>query len=349
LIDISAIRPQSAMIIAKAARAVGVRTLGAPVSGGEGGTINATFAVTVGGAAEDFAVALLVLDAMGKIVAHVGGSGPGHLVMAANQRLVGGIIELLSEALPLLEASDADIQAAIALLGGGRSRVLELKAAGMLGRQFTPGFRIDLYHKDLGIGFGVFQIEPENTAAAVATAWRAGQAHRYRRDVRQQEGVDEAVRRSGLDRAGVFVTTKLGNGFHRPDDARRAFDASLDALSFGYVDLFPIHWPVPTQYGGDYVSTWKTLEEFYRDGRARSIGISNFQPQHLRRLPDGERHPSGGRSPLPDSGRGARVLRQASDRRRSVVADSQGRVLDDPAITSIAARTGKSPAQVVPR
>jgi 2-hydroxy-3-oxopropionate reductase len=153
LIDMSTIRPQSAMVIAEAARAVGVRTLDAPVSGGEAGAINATLAVMVGGAAEDFAVALPVLEAMGKTVAHVGGSGAGQLVKAANQLLVGGIIELVSEALLLLEASDLDIQAAVAVLGGGLagSRVLELKATGMLDRQFTPGFRIDLHHKDLGI------------------------------------------------------------------------------------------------------------------------------------------------------------------------------------------------------
>ena len=92
--------------------------------------------------------------------------------------------------------------------------------------------------------------------------------------------------RSGLDRSEVFVTSKLNNGFHRPDDARRAFAATLDALGFDYVDLFLIHWPLPTLYGGDFVSTWNTLIEFHRDGRARSIGVSNFQPHHLDRLRD---------------------------------------------------------------
>ena len=96
--------------------------------------------------------------------------------------------------------------------------------------------------------------------------------------------VGEAIAKSGIDRADVFVTSKLNNGIHRPDDARRAFDASLDALGFDYLDLFLIHWPLPTLYDGDFVSTWQTLEEFYRDGRARSIGVSNFQAKHLGRL-----------------------------------------------------------------
>ena len=153
LIDMSTIRPQSEMAIAEAAQAVGVRMLDAPVSGGEPGAVSATLSIMVGGSAEDFAAALPVLEAMGKTVAHVGATGAGQIVKAANQLLVGGIIELVSEALLLLEASDVDAQAAVAVLAGGLAgnRVLELKVAGMLARQFTPGFRIDLHHKDLGI------------------------------------------------------------------------------------------------------------------------------------------------------------------------------------------------------
>src|SRR5579859_4182794 len=153
LIDMSTIRPQSEMVIAEAARAAGVRTLDAPVSGGEPGAINATLSIMVGGSAEDFAFALPILNAMGKTVAHVGGTGAGQIVKAANQLMVGGIIEIVSEVLLLLEASDVDRKAAVTVLSGGLAgnRVLELKAAGMLDRQFTPGFRIDLHHKDLGI------------------------------------------------------------------------------------------------------------------------------------------------------------------------------------------------------
>ena len=153
LINMSTIRPHSEVVIADAARAAGVRTVDAPVSGGEPGAINATLSIMVGGAAEDFAFALPILNAMGKTVAHVGGTGAGQMVKAANQLVVGGIIEIVSEALLLLEASDVDMKAAVTVLSGGLAgnRVLELKAAGMLDRQFTPGFRIDLHHKDLGI------------------------------------------------------------------------------------------------------------------------------------------------------------------------------------------------------
>jgi 2,5-diketo-D-gluconate reductase A len=133
-------------------------------------------------------------------------------------------------------------------------------------------------------GFGVFLIEPAGTAVAVGTALEAGYRH-----VDTAEGygnekeVGEAIRKSGLDRSQVFVTSKLANDAHEPDDARRAFAGTLDALGFDYIDLFLIHWPLPTRYNGDFVSTWRTLEEFYRDGRARSIGVSNFTEHHLRR------------------------------------------------------------------
>ena len=136
------------------------------------------------------------------------------------------------------------------------------------------------------LGFGVFQIPPDETAAGGDDgARRRLPPHRHRRDVRQRGGVGEAVRASGLDRDEVFVTSKLNNGFHRPDDARARVRAGRSTtLGFDYVDLFLIHWPLPTLYDGDFVSTWKTLEEFKRDGRARSIGVSNFQVAHLERL-----------------------------------------------------------------
>jgi 2,5-diketo-D-gluconate reductase A len=135
------------------------------------------------------------------------------------------------------------------------------------------------------LGFGVFQIEPSDTEEAVAEALRVG----YRQiDTAEMYGnereVGEGIRASGLDRGDIFVTSKLNNSFHDPDDARRAFDETLSELGFDYVDLFLIHWPLPTLYDGDFVSTWKTMEEFKGDGRARSIGVSNFQIEHLERL-----------------------------------------------------------------
>ncbi len=119
------------------------------------------------------------------------------------------------------------------------------------------------------LGFGVFQIEPAETAEAVRRALEVGYRHIDTAEMYGNErGVGEAVRASGLDRAEVFITSKLNNGCHRPDDARRAFEGTLTELGFDYVDLFLIHWPLPTLYDGDFVSTWKTLEEFQDDGRA---------------------------------------------------------------------------------
>jgi len=204
------------------------------------------------------------------------------------------------------------------------------------------------------LGFGVFQIGPKDTVEAVSTALQAGYGHV---DTAQMYGnekeVGEAVAKSGLNRADVFVTSKLANGAHRPDDARRAFDASLQALGFDYLDLFLIHWPLPTRYDGDFVSTWRTLEEFYRDGRARSIGVSNFQPHHLRRLHQETEVP-----PAVNQIEAHPYLTQ--DQVRGFCAEhgiaveawspiGQGRVLDDPVIGSIAKRVGKTPAQVVLR
>jgi 2,5-diketo-D-gluconate reductase A len=168
-----------------------------------------------------------------------------------------------------------------------------------------------------------------------------------------EKEVGEAVRGSGLDRSDVFVTSKLNNGFHRPDDARRAFDTSLTDLGFDYVDLFLIHWPLPTLYDGDFVATWRTLEEFHREGRARSIGVSNFQVDHLQRLAAEtdvvpavnqiELHPYLLNEEVRAYGEAHGIATEAW----SPIA--QGQVLDDPVITAIAGRIGRSPAQVVLR
>src|ERR1700678_3306752 len=135
------------------------------------------------------------------------------------------------------------------------------------------------------LGFGVFQIKPQSTAAAVAAALKVGYRHIDTAEMYGNENeVGQGIRDARVDRADVFITSKLNNGFHKPDDARRAFDKTLSALAPDYVDLSLIHWPLPTLYGGDFVSTWHVLEEFARDGRAHSIGVSNFQAPHLERL-----------------------------------------------------------------
>ncbi len=203
-------------------------------------------------------------------------------------------------------------------------------------------------------GFGVFLVPPEETVAAVSTALQTGYRHIDTAEgYGNEKEVGEAIRKSGLDRADVFVTSKLANGAHRPDDARRSFDASLDALGFDYLDLFLIHWPVPTRYDGDFVSTWRTLEEFYRDGRARSIGVSNFQAHHLRRLHTETEVPPAVNQIEVHPYLTQDELRSFCGQHQIAVEAwapiGQGRVLDDPEIVTIAERIGKTPAQVVLR
>jgi 2,5-diketo-D-gluconate reductase A len=203
-------------------------------------------------------------------------------------------------------------------------------------------------------GFGVFQIPPADTAQAVTTALQAGYRHIDTAEgYGNEKEVGEGIRAAGLDRADVFVTSKLDNGSHRPDDARRAFDRTLKALGSDYVDLFLIHWPLPTKYDGDYVSTWTTLEEFYRDGRARSIGVSNFQPHHLRRLhEESEVPPAANQIEIHPYFTQPEVRSFCGQHQIAVEAWAplaQGAVLGDPTIDEIAGRTGKTPAQVVLR
>jgi 2,5-diketo-D-gluconate reductase A len=204
------------------------------------------------------------------------------------------------------------------------------------------------------LGFGVFQIEPKDTAEAVGRALEIGYRHIDTAEMYGNEAeVGQAVRTSGLDRGDVFVTSKLNNGFHRPDDARKAFESTLQALKFDYLDLFLIHWPLPTLYDGDFVSTWKVLEEFRRDGRVRSIGVSNFQVAHLERLAAEadvvpavnqiEVHPYFGNEEVRAYGKAHNILTEAW----SPIA--QGKVLDDPTLLDIAGEVGRTVAQVVLR
>jgi 2,5-diketo-D-gluconate reductase A len=204
------------------------------------------------------------------------------------------------------------------------------------------------------LGFGVFQIPPKDTERAVALALDAGYRHIDTAEMYGNEkGVGDAVRASGIDRGDVFITSKLNNSFHEPDEARKAFAKSLTELGSDYVDLFLIHWPLPTLYGGDFISTWKTLEEFQADGRARSIGVSNFQVGHLQRLAAGtdvvpavnqiELHPYFQNSEVDAYDRSHGIATQAW------APLAEGKVVDDPALKEIAENLGKSPAQVVLR
>ena len=204
------------------------------------------------------------------------------------------------------------------------------------------------------LGFGVFQIAPEETAEAVKAALQIGYRHIDTAEMYgNEQGVGQGIRDAGLDRADVFITSKLNNGFHRPDDARRAFDNTLRALKSDYVDMFLIHWPLPTLYDGDFVSTWHVLEEFAKEGRARSIGVSNFQPAHLDRLAKEsgtvpavnqvEVHPYFTNEEVRTYGREHGIATEAW----SPIA--QGKVLGNPIVTNIAHVVGRSSAQVVLR
>jgi 2,5-diketo-D-gluconate reductase A len=204
------------------------------------------------------------------------------------------------------------------------------------------------------LGFGVFQVPPDETAATVASALEVGYRHIDTAQMyRNEQGVGEAIAASGIARDELYVTTKLNNGFHRPDDARRAFDESLTRLGLDRVDLFLIHWPLPTRYDGDFVSTWQTLVEFQKDGRATSIGVSNFQAAHLDRIIEEtgvvpavnqiEAHPFFGNEEVRAASAGHGIAVEAW----SPIA--QGAVNDDPTIQGIASRLGRTPAQVALR
>jgi 2,5-diketo-D-gluconate reductase A len=218
----------------------------------------------------------------------------------------------------------------------------------------VPSITLDDGNTIPQLGFGVFQIEPNDTSEAVSEALEIGYRHIDTAEMYGNEKeVGEAIRSSGLDRSDVFVTSKLSNGAHEPRDAHKAFDRTLSELGFDYLDLFLIHWPLPTLYDGDFVSTWKILEEFKADGRARSIGVSNFQVEHLERLAAEtdtvpavnqiEVHPYLTNEAVRSYGREHGIATEAW----SPIA--QGAVLDDPTITEIAEKVDKTPAQVVLR
>ena len=218
----------------------------------------------------------------------------------------------------------------------------------------VPSIRLSDGHQIPQLGFGVFQIEPGDTVEAVTRALEVGYRHIDTAEMYGNEReVGDAVRASGLGRDEVFITSKLNNGAHRPDDARSAFEGTLAALGFDHVDLFLIHWPLPMLYDGDYVSTWQVLEELEADGRARSIGVSNFQVEHLERLAaETEVVPAVNQIELQPYFQNRAVAAYGEEHGIATEAWSpiaQGEVLDDAEIGEIAEKLDRTPAQVVLR
>jgi len=162
-----------------------------------------------------------------------------------------------------------------------------------------------------------------------------------------EAGVGEGIRASSLDRGEVYVTSKLNNGAHEPDDVRACFDGTLSELGFDHIDLFLIHWPLPTLYDGDFVSTWKAMEELKADGRARSLGVSNFQVEHLERLEtEADLTPAVNQIELHPYFANADVADRCRERGIGVEGWSpiaQGEVLDDETIAGIADRLDRTP------
>ncbi|MFL6142649.1 MAG: aldo/keto reductase [Labedaea sp.] len=202
------------------------------------------------------------------------------------------------------------------------------------------------------LGLGVWQVPNELTAATVRTALDAG----YRSIdtaalYRNESGVGDAVAESDIPRTELFVTTKLWNTDQGYDNALRAFDDSLRRLRLDYVDLYLIHWPTPSQ--PRYVETWRAFEKLRADGRARSIGVSNFHISHLRRLLDEadvvpavnqiELHPN-----LPQERlRAFHAEHGIATEAWSPLA--RGKLLRDRSIAGLAQKYGKTPAQIVLR
>ncbi|MER5461509.1 aldo/keto reductase [Streptomyces sp. NPDC002668] len=203
------------------------------------------------------------------------------------------------------------------------------------------------------LGFGVWQVPDDEAAKVVGTALEAGYRSIDTAAIYEnEEGTGRAVAASGIAREDLFITTKLWNSEHGHDSTLRAFDASLDKLGLDYVDLYLIHWPVPSK--GAYAKTYKAFEKIYADGRAKAIGVSNFLPEHLERL-IGETSivPAVNQIELHPQ------LQQAESRafhaEHGIKTEAwsplgQGKgLLEVPTVVAIAQKHGRTPAQVVLR
>jgi 2,5-diketo-D-gluconate reductase A len=204
------------------------------------------------------------------------------------------------------------------------------------------------------LGIGTYLVEPAEAAKVVANALDAGYRHIDTAQMyRNEAGIGEAIARSGIPREDLYITTKLSNANHEPDAVRHSFDRSLTDLQADYLDLFLMHWPLPTLYDGNFPATWVAMVGLLADGRVRSIGVSNFQPAHLDRIiaetgvvpvvNQIEAHPY---FPNDDA--------RAASRRHGIAIEAwgplgQGNVLDDSVIADIANDHHRHPAQIILR
>jgi diketogulonate reductase-like aldo/keto reductase len=219
--------------------------------------------------------------------------------------------------------------------------------------QEIPALRLNSGCEIPQLGFGVFQVPPEDTERIVTEALDIGYRHIDTAAAYQnEEGVGRAIDASGLRRDDVFVTTKLWNHSHGRDEAIRALDKSLRRLGLDFVDLYLIHWPAPGQ--DRYVESWRAFEELRDDGRTRSIGVSNFQVGHLERvIAESSTVPAVNQIELHPYFQQPEL--RAYHREHDIVTEAWsplgqgGEVLEDPAITAIAEAHGKTPAQVILR
>ncbi|QWW19359.1 aldo/keto reductase [Schaalia sp. 19OD2882] len=204
------------------------------------------------------------------------------------------------------------------------------------------------------LGFGTYKVAPEEAFDAVTTALELGYRHVDTAQMYRNEAeVGLAIEASPVPREQVFLTTKLDNANHEADVARRSFERSLEDLRTDHVDLFLIHWPLPTLYGGDFLACWRVLEEFHADGRARAIGVSNFQPSHLEQILAGcdvppmvnqvEAHPFMANGAVHDFDAAHGILTEAW----SPLA--RGRAVTDPTLGRIGRAHGVSASQVALR
>ncbi|MFY9996416.1 MAG: aldo/keto reductase [Leclercia sp.] len=212
------------------------------------------------------------------------------------------------------------------------------------------------------IGFGTMDLAPrdnslqshEVTAQGVLAAIEAGYRHFDTAQMYANEkGVGLGIAGSGLHHGDFFLTSKLGNGNHRPEDVRRSFEETLTSLGVDKLDLFLMHWPVPTLYDGDYVSTWRAMIQLIDEGMLRSAGVSNFQPEHLQRIIDETGHiPSVNQIQVHPYYGQRELFTVCAEKGIAIEAWSplgQAAVLNDPTLAGVSENHGRTPAEIVLR